>query len=420
VKSPRLIGVALLALLAACRHPHASGPLRQEAYIWQRSWSPAVREAVRQAHGVSGFVVLAAEVDLRQGAPRIVRVPLDASLKESGKPIGAALRVTTLPSRFADEPRIVQLLAGIVRDLAAEGRAKGIALFEIQIDYDCPESKLDDYRALLPGLRKAAAPIPLTFTALPSWMGQRRAFAKLIAAADGYVLQVHSLVPPSGPRDDFSVLNPKAAREWVEAATRFGRPFRVALPTYGYLAAFDQDRLVGLSAEGPLLSWPASLRLREARSDPGAAAGLVRGWTRERPPELAGILWYRLPVEGDRLNWTAPTLRAVMAGRNPRSAVRVDVRAPEPGLVEIDLLNTGDGQGGTPSSISIGWPDGSLLAADGLAGYQVVRDEGGVHLERHRPALLRPGERRTIGWLRFAAPTEVHIEAYTEVPKDPG
>lgn len=421
MKSPRLTGVALLALLAACRQPHASGPLHQEAYVWQRSWSPAVREAVRQAPGISGFVALAAEVDLRQGSPRIARIPLDLSLRESGKPIGVALRVTTFPSRFADEPGIVHLLTSLIQDMAIEARAKGIPLAEIQIDYDCPESKLDDYRRLLPVLRKAAAHIPLTFTALPSWMGQRRAFAKLIAAADGYVLQVHSLVPPISPKGDFSVLKPDAAREWVEAAARFGRPFRVALPTYGYLAAFNPTgKLVGLSAEGPLLSWPAGLRLREARSDPAAAAGLVREWTRERPPELAGILWYRLPVAGDRLNWTAPTLRAVMGGRNPRSAVRVDVRAPEPGLVEIDLLNTGDGQGSTPSLISIGWPDGSLLAADGLAGYQVVRGEGVVHLERHRPALLRAGERRTIGWLRFAAPTEVHIEAHTEVPKDPG
>ena len=68
VKLSPLAGLALLALLA-CRHPHASGPLRQEAYVWQRSWTPAVREAVRQANGISGFVVLAAEVDLRQGAP---------------------------------------------------------------------------------------------------------------------------------------------------------------------------------------------------------------------------------------------------------------------------------------------------------------------------------------------------------------
>jgi hypothetical protein len=407
----------LLASALACRHPHASGPLRQEAYVWQRSWSPAVREAVRQAPGVAGFVVLAAEVDLRQGSPRVSRIPLDPSLKESGKPVGAALRVTTFPSRFADEPGIVQLLAGLTGDLVTEARAKGIALSEVQIDYDCPESKLDDYRGLLPRLRKAAAPVSLTFTALPSWMGQRRTFAKLIAAADGYVLQVHSLAPPASPEEDFSVLRPDAAREWVAAAARFGRPFRVALPTYGYLAAFDpQGKLVGLSAEGPLLSWPEGLRLREARSDPEAAAGLVRGWTRDRPAELAGLLWYRLPVEGDRLNWTGSTLRAVMAGRASRGAVRVDVRAPEPGLVEIDLLNSGDGEAAAPSPVSIGWRDGSLLAADGLAGYLAARDQDRVRLERRRPGLLRPGERRTIAWLRFAAPTEIHVE----LPKDPG
>src|SRR4051794_8341690 len=151
-----LLSLAFLAL--ACRHPHAAGPLRQEAYVWQRSWSPAVRESVRQASGISGFVVLAAEVDLRQGSPRVARIPLDPSLKESGKPVGAALRVTTFPSRFADEPGIVRLLQGLTRGVAAEARAEAIALSEIQIDYDCPESKLDDYRGLLPGLRKAAAP----------------------------------------------------------------------------------------------------------------------------------------------------------------------------------------------------------------------------------------------------------------------
>lgn len=418
MKSPRLIVLALLAALGmACRHPHASGPLRQEAYVWQRSWSPAAREAVRQTPGISGLVVLAAEVDLRQGSPRVARVPLDRSLKSAGKPVGIALRVTTFPSRFADEPGIGRLLAALIQDLILEAEAKGIALAEIQIDYDCPESKLDDFRGVLPSLRRAAAPIPLTFTALPSWMGQRRAFAKLIAAVDGYVLQVHSLVPPKSPKGDFSVLRPDEAREWVATAARFGRPFRVALPTYGYLAAFDRkDRLVGLSAEGPFFSWPAALRLREARSDPAAAAGLVREWTRERPAELAGILWYRLPVEGDRLNWTAPTLRAVMAGRNPQSAVRVDVRAPEPGLVEIDLLDSGDGEAATPSPVSIGWSHGALLATDGLSGYQVGRDPGGVRLERSRPGRLRPGERRTIAWLRFAAPTEIHVE----LPKDPG
>jgi len=406
----RFVLLLLAVLLAACRHPHASGPIRQEAYVWQRSWNPAVRSAMTQASGISGFVVLAAEVDLRQRPPRVVRVPLDNSLRGSGKPVGAALRVSTFPSRFAEEPGIVRLLQGLTRDVAAEARAKGISLSEIQIDYDCPESKLDDYRGLLPRLREAAASIPLTFTALPSWMGQRRAFSRLIEAADGYVLQVHSLKAPADLKGEFHLLESDETREWIERAARFGQPFRVALPTYSYVAAFDpQGKLLGLSAEGPLLSWPAGVRLRTVRGDPAVLAELVRSWTRERPRELSGILWYRLPVEGDRMNWSAPALRAVMAGRTPHGAVRAEIREPEPGLVEIDLLDAGDGEAAAPPSVSVGWSGEAFLAADGLAGYRTVPERNGLRLQGSGSTRLRPGERRTIAWLRFATRTEVHV-----------
>jgi hypothetical protein len=150
--------------------------------------------------------------------------------------------------------------------------------------------------------------------------------------------------------------------------------------------------------------------VRAARSDPAVLAGLIRDWTRDRPAELAGILWYRLPVEGDRLNWSWPALRAVMAGREPRGAVRADVRAPEPGLAEIDLVNEGDGESALPSPVRVRWK-GTFLAADGLAGYQMQPPErNGLSLARPRPGRLRPGERRTIAWLRFASPTEIHVE----------
>jgi hypothetical protein len=185
----------------------------------------------------------------------------------------------------------------------------------------------------------------------------------------------------------------------------------VALPTYSYVAAFDpRGKLLGLSAEGPLLSWPAGVRLRTVSSDPADLAELVRGWTRERPRELSGILWYRLPVEGDRMNWSAPALRAVMAGRTPRGVVRAAVREPEPGLVEIDLVDDGDGEAAAPSSIWIGWRGEAFLAADGLAGYRAAPGSNGLRLQGPGSVRLRPGERRTIAWLRFATRTEVHVE----------
>ena len=384
--------------------------------MWQRSWTPAVQEAVSEARGFAGLVALAAEVDFRGESPRVVRVPLSGpALRASGRPVGVAVRVLSFPGRFGDDPRLGAFLAQLARSLLAEARARGISLSEIQIDYDCPESKLDDYRSLLPGLREAAAPVPVVITALPAWLRQTQAFGELIEAADGYVLQVHSLSPPRSPDERIVLCDPKAAREWVEAAARFGRPFRVALPTYGYIAAFDRKgKLLGLSAEGPRLSWPAGVRIEMARSDPAALAGLVRGWTEDRPAELAGVLWYRLPVPGDRLSWTAPTLAAVMAGREPRSALRAVSREPEPGLVEIDLVNEGEGEPPWPTPVRIRWRDDTFLAADGLGGYRVRRGgEREILLERtgsSAGAASRPGERRVVAWLRFTAPTEVRVE----------
>ena len=380
--------------------------------MWQRSWTPAVREAVSGTRGFAGIVALAAEVDFRGASPRVMRVPVAGpALQASGRPVGVAVRVLSFPGRFGDDPRLGEFLARLARSLVSEARAQGIALSEIQIDYDCPESKLDDYRSLLPGLRAAVAPVPVVITALPAWLRQKEAFGELIAAADGYVLQVHSLSPPRSPQERIVLCDPESAREWVEAAARFGKPFRVALPTYGYVAAFDRKgQLLGLSAEGPRLSWPAGLRLETARSDPAAMAGLVRGWTAERPAALAGVLWYRLPVPGDRLNWAAPTLAAVMAGREPRAAVEAVSRAPEPGLVEIDLVNEGEGEAPWPSPVRIRWSHDTFLAADGLGGYRVRRrGDREVWLERAGSS-LRPSERRVIAWLRFTAPTEVQVE----------
>ena len=314
--------ILLILPLAACdEEPPVHGPLRQEAYVWQREWSPTVRDSIAQARDLAGLVVLAAEVDFRQGAPRTIRFPLDAeALKGVGRPVGAAVRVHTFPGRFADDPKLVRYLQDLVRDVTAEARTKGLALAEIQMDYDCPEAKLEDYRGLLTSLRRTAAPVPLTVTALPAWLRGRRAFRTLIEAVDGYVLQVHSLEPPESPGQEIVLTQARAARAWVEDAARFGRPFRVALPTYGYQAAFDaQGKLIGLLAEGPLVSFAEGIIVRIARSDPKATAELIRGWTRSRPRELDGLIWYRLPVEGDRLDWTWPTLRAVMAGRAPEA-----------------------------------------------------------------------------------------------------
>jgi hypothetical protein len=250
---PLVLLILSLSLAACHEEPPVHGPLRQEAYVWQREWSPAVRESIGQAKDLAGLAVLAAEIDLRPRTPSVIRIPLDGpTLKSYGRPVGAALRVHAFPGRFVDDPKMVLYLQNLVRDVVAEARTKGLALSEIQMDYDCPEWKLEDYRGLLLSLRQSAAPVPIRFTALPVWLYQVRAFRKLLEVVDGYVLQVHSLEPPHGPGGPIVLTEPRSARAWVEKAARFGKPFRVALPTYSYQIAFDaKGKLIGILAEGP-------------------------------------------------------------------------------------------------------------------------------------------------------------------------
>lgn len=378
-----------------------------------------MREAVGSASDFRTLVVLAAEVDLSVRPPRVAR-PAIAWDDLKGRPVDLALRIGRFQGwgggtgRFADDPETARLLADLAAELAAQARSRGLDLQEIQLDYDCPESKLADYPVLVEAVKRQAGPDRVTITALPSWLRHERAFRRLARAADGFVLQVHSLQVPAQPGSPFALVDPDAARRAVEDAAGAGRPFRVALPTYGYGVVRDpQGELLGVVAEGA-----AAGGLPEVVSDPEAMAGLVRDWTRGRPRELAGLIWYRLPVEGDARNWPWSTLRAVMAGRAPRPEIRTEIQRPRPGLAEVALVNRGEVALPWPSPLHIRWDSGSLIAADGIAGYRLLRT-GPREARLERPPdsapALRPGERRIVAWLRFQGSTEVRVE----IPSSP-
>ena len=235
----------------------------------------------------------------------------------------------------------------------------------------------------------------------------------LVRAADGFVLQVHSLDRPRHIGETLSLCDPSAARHAVEKAARWRRPFRVALPTYGYLTGFNgAGQFLGLSAEGPSLRWPAGTQTREVRADPAALSGLIREWTVDRPELMQGVIWYRLPMRGDRWNWLWPTLEAVMAGREPQSQLRTELRRPDFGLIELEVTNTGSADHLAPVRMEVRWPDGRRIAGDALRGFDFLETaRTTMQFESNSEfGRLRPGETRTVGWLRFDREVEVSIE----------
>jgi len=391
-----------------------NGPFGQEIYVWQRQWGAVVSKALNQAAGqTSGFTVLAAEVSWKgEKADRIVRVPIDYNtLKATGRPVGIALRIGPYSGPFDKRGEAANFLTGLASSLIAEAREEGLEPVELQIDFDCAESKLNGYRKWVEAFREKISPVPVVITVLPCWLNER-AFKALARAGDGFVLQVHSLEQPKGPEDTITLCDSKVAVRWVEQAARTGVAFRVALPTYGYLVAFNKEgRFIGLTAEGPSQTWDEGTILRNVSSEPDTLAKLVRGWQEDRPCTMQGVIWYRLPVETDSLNWKWVTLSAIMAGRIPRKGLRVEVEYPEPELAEIVLVNDGETDQSAGASIEIGCEGEDVIAADGLRGYVFTRtDSANICLQHHGEKIfstIRAGERWKIGWIRFKQEMEV-------------
>jgi hypothetical protein len=388
--------------------------LPQEVYVWQRAWTPAVRESVAEYGGAfSNVVALAAEVSWRHGKPEVVRVPLDFdALVLTKRPIGLALRIGPFSGPFTTNDAVAKMLCSLASSVVSEARTNQINLSELQLDFDCADSKLTGYRLWVETIRRQIAPVPLTITTLPSWLKQP-GFRELVAASDGYVLQVHSLEKPKSFDTPFTLCDPKIALAAVEKASSLGVPFRVALPTYGYLIAFATNgQFVGLSAEGPAKSWPVNAKLREVRSDPVEMAKLVQKIAAKPPPNLHGILWYRLPTIVDNLNWRWPTLDAIVNAQLPHENVRTQWRRVEAGLVEINLVNEGELDISSRLAVEIRWQDARLVAGDGLRGFELVEGDASTArlTTRSQPLRLAAGEQRTIGWLRFNRDVEVQLE----------
>ena len=392
----------------------ALAPLPQDVYVWQRNWNYAVRDAVIQ-HG-SNFetlVALKAEVSWRAKQVELIQVPLDyAVLKKSNAHIGLGLRIGPYPGPFRASDRMSMFMASVASALVAEAKSHGCPPDELQIDFDCAQSKLDGYRIWVEAIRRAIAPVPVIITALPSWLNEP-AFPKLIAAADGYVLQVHSLGAPKSAAAHFTLCDPAEAQQAVKRAGQWGIPFRVALPTYGYVIAFNQNgKFVGLSADGPAKDWPPDYELREVRTDPGEMAQLVRFWTTNHPASMRGIIWYRLPVADDFLNLRWPTLATMMAGRAPREYVHAAARRVEAELVEISLVNDGELDLSSRLAVEVTWSNARLIAGGGIGGFTL--NDAGPDAARFqmddKSFRLAAGEKRIIGWLRFSEDREVKVE----------
>jgi hypothetical protein len=243
----------------------------------------------------------------------------------------------------------------------------------------------------------------------------QKEFETLIRNVDSFVLQVHSVTPPRSTEHRIDLCPVDAARKAVEIAGSFEVPFRVALPTYGYLVAYDsKGNYVGLSAETLPSDWPMDSFIKEAWSDPKSIAGLVSEWENQRPCSMQGLIWFRMPIEGDRMNWPWQTFNEVRKGNIPMPKLIIDVHQSSNELIEVFLCNQGNATAFTPPEVIISWKNAKFLGGDGIQKFELFNSstnevvlKNASNSQRFR---IKPNHRLPIGWFRLDRKTKIETK----------
>jgi hypothetical protein len=406
----------LLALLAfAIAFGCSKKPsLSTDVYVWQQVRTPEVDAAILRAGPfVDRFLFHSADISFRGTRPDVKRFEIPWSVvKNAGKPAGIVLRIPFAEGGLGSHPEHVDLVAAEIRRSLASAKSSGPACVEVQIDYDCPSSRLRLYADFLSALIRKVPEVPIAFTALPSWQSDP-AFKLMAAATGNYVLQVHSLRLPWKEDPSATICDIPAAKRAISHAAKLGIPFRLALPTYSCIVQLDADgRLVSVVSEDiTAISSRAAYHIPGA-AHPEALAALVAELKTTAPGALRGIIWYRLPVDSDRLNWSWLTFLSVSSGRPPASKLEY-ATVPQPeGFSKVEVRNSGEREEKLPTQIVLNWSSGSCESADALAGATFVRSPDGKSCTfscADLPA-LPPGQTAVVGWVRGAGDIEIHAE----------
>ncbi|RBP39608.1 uncharacterized protein DUF3142 [Roseimicrobium gellanilyticum] len=402
-----------MMLLPACRdtsQPHA--PLTREAYIWQQQWRDPVEAAAATAsRELDSLAVLAAVIRFPKGsiAPQTqyVEVPWQR-LKEHGKPIAVVVRLGTPTPSFDvghAEHETGALRTAIHATLEMLSTA-GLSPSEIQVDFDCPEKKLAAYAQVMRDLRAQWPKEKWSITSLPSWLGAK-GFKELVQTTGSYILQVHSLkLPPPGRAA--TLCDEQRSLHWAKQADKVGVPFRIALPTYRSEVLYDAGgKLLDVISE----DLPQDKTIRAASrsvavADPAAMARLVKQWTAEPPEHLTGLIWFRVPVEGDRRNWSMPAFLKVLQGEAPAPKLEPVVELDPSGIWKISIRQTGDGMALWPLQVTVRLASGAVVeSTDARPEYAAGTAPNGVTFQLTRDARARvpempAGDPLYVGWVR--------------------
>ncbi|GLR34570.1 hypothetical protein GCM10007922_41290 [Shewanella decolorationis] len=406
----------------------AQRELSQEVYVWQRQWRDANQSALVESQSTfNGVRILALQAHPKPNGTDIwfeVRVNHEW-LQADPRPKVAVIRLDGQLTRLNNREALQKILA-----LIQDWQAKGTKLAGIEIDHDSASSKLAAYNAFLREL-KSQLPhtLKLSITSLPAWLSSP-AFPPLFDNIDELVLQIHSV---SDPR--LGLFDPAQGWQWVEQLSQLAKvPYLIALPSYGS-AVYSTASGYRVESEVPMRMPSANtassqhLARQELMADPQVLQSFVKKLHNFTDPKLKGMIWFRLPLEGDKRVWPLSTLIAVAKLQALAPQIELEIlnteprlspsEAPKTSLFQLVLVNKGNIAGELPGQLSLAAQ--ACSGYDAQNGYQAKLTQGtlvwqlpqATSTERaaepassqFAPNLisaveLSPNGRRVIGWAR--------------------
>lgn len=374
----------LIAMLLNGCQPQDAPPLDQQLYVWQRQWTDAHDDALAQSRrDFSTLRVLALQTYPQAGWHRARINPV--SLKNDGRPLIAVIRLDGQLKTLDQTEATAQ-----IQRVVADWQAQGLTLAGVEIDHDAGTARLSAYREFLTGLRNVLpATLKLSITALPAWLDSPE-LSTLLAVVDSSVLQVHAVSSP-----ERGLFDPAQAKQWAWRWSQItAKPFYLALPAYGIALLPGDGGAPIVESEVPL---ERVGQRRELLADPQQLSKLASQLRAEPPPHLAGLIWFRLPLKGDRRAWSLATLRAVARGDRLASQLNLNLSNHD-GLYDITVSNRGNLDGSLPERVTLAVTDCDTV--DAVNGYVVKQTSGQLSFTRLQDGRLLAEAERPLGWAR--------------------
>jgi len=359
-------------------------------YVWQQLWSSNVLSAVNEEPSTTLYPL--ACVVPPKGESYLFNIPWCAMPEDWHKYI-PVIRIPLKAFRrydLADE--LEQITQKLITTMLPH------KLEEIQLDLDCPERLLDKYLELIQIYRQKHPSLGLSITALPSHL-KNRTFRDIAKSVDFYVLQVHGIEIPKNMSERVELLNMKTAVKALKHAELIRAPYCVALPCYAYELNFDPDSgdFMFLNAEKA----PKRLNTKKLRSVSDNRNLIELNDIVKTLVYSKGVIWFRLPIAGNRLCLPREALALIQSGVMPKPTVECRIQTISDSTIELELYN--ENTINSPQALlKIKWvnPRGSWDVYHGM--YLPEHTSGQLPSEIIVP-VPPPGESRKIGWFQAAS-----------------